>query len=332
MKIINFLKSFFKNQSVAKGESELTLEDLTQTQPILKKAYLTVGLSFLVFILWAVIVPLDEGVPVMGTVAVDTKPKIVQHFQGGVIKHVYVKEGDFVKEGDLLIKLGDLVATANYAYEKNKLDKLTSLERELKATIPLVKEGYLPQVRQYELERDVAELRSTVERLKASKDELVKTEIRSPADGQVIGIAAQTVGGVIQGGQKIMEVVPQGEQLIIELKIPPHLIDRVKKGDEVDLRFFGFANTPMLVVTGVINSVSTATLNDPTANPANPMGLASYYLARVSVTKEGLAKLQGRQMMSGMDVGGVVKTGSRTLLQYVLAPLTKRIAFSMKEE
>lgn len=332
MNIINFFKNIFKNQSVTKNEAELTLSDLTQTQPILKKAYLTVGLSFLVFILWALIVPLDEGVPVMGTVAIDTKPKVVQHFQGGVIKQVYVKEGDFVKEGDLLIKLGDLVASANYAYEKNKLEKLTSLERELKATIPLVKEGYVPLVRQYELEREVAELRSTVERLKASKDELVKTEIRSPAAGQVIGIATQTIGGVVQPGQKIMEIVPQGEQLIIELKIPPHLVDRVKKGDEVDLRFFGFANTPMLVVTGVINSVSSGTLTDPTANPANPMGLAAYYLARVSVTKEGIDKLQGRQMMSGMDVGGVVKTGSRTLMEYVLAPLTKRLAFSMKEE
>jgi len=61
-----------------------------------------------------------------------------------------------------------------------------------------------------------------------------------------------------------------------------------------------------------------------------PMG--SYYLARVSVTPEGMQQLSGRKLQAGMPVEVVIKTGSRTLLQYLLHPLTKRMAASLKEE
>ena len=54
--------------------------------------------------------------------------------------------------------------------------------------------------------------------------------------------------------------------------------------------------------------------------------------ARVKVTKEGLEKLGKRKMRPGMEVGVIVKTGSRTLFTYLLHPLTRRVAFSMKEE
>ena len=57
-----------------------------------------------------------------------------------------------------------------------------------------------------------------------------------------------------------------------------------------------------------------------------------YYLARVKVTKDGLEKLGMRKMRPGMEVSVIVKTGTRTLLTYLLHPLTRRVAFSMKEE
>ena len=136
---------------------------------------------------------------------------------------------------------------------------------------------------------------------------------------------AQTVGGVIAPGQKLMDVVPVNEPLLLETRVPPHLIDRVRAGIPVDVRFSSFAHSPQLVVQGKLVSVSGDLLVDPQTN-------ASYYLARVAVTQEGLQKLGKRSLQPGMPVEVVFKTGERSLLVYLLHPLTKRIAASMTEE
>ena len=64
--------------------------------------------------LWAAFAPLDEGVPSQGMVAIDTKRKAVQHPTGGIVKEVLVREGEQVKEGQLLLRLDDAATRANY--------------------------------------------------------------------------------------------------------------------------------------------------------------------------------------------------------------------------
>ena len=96
-------------------------------------------------------------------------------------------------------------------------------------------------------------------------------------------------------------------------------------GDAVDIRFANFSLTPLLVVPGELISISTDVLFEEKTN-------SPYYLARVRVSEEGLKMLGERKMRPGMEVGVIVKTGSRTLLTYLLHPLTRRVAFSMKEE
>lgn len=150
--------------------------------------------------------------------------------------------------------------------------------------------------------------------------------IRAPAEGQVVGLAVQTVGGVIQPGQKLMDIVPKNEVLLLETKVAPHLIDRVHSGLIADVRFSSFAHSPQLVVQGKVDSIST----DLITEPQNPN--ISYYLARVSVTAEGLKELGNRQLQAGMPAEVVIKTGERSVLTYLLHPLLKRIAASMKEE
>jgi len=250
--------------------------------------------------------------------------------------------------------------------------QLSLLDEELTQTRKMVAEGYVPRTRQLEMERQaaesstfiaelignmgrarrsVAELRQRAiarqqeyhkevetqqaevsrevlgdfEKFLALRDELGRTEIRSPASGQVVALVAQTVGGVIAPGQKLMDVVPANEPLLLETRVPPHLIDRVHAGMPVDVRFSTFAHSPQLVVQGKLVSVSGDLLTDAQTN-------TSYFLARVAVTQEGLRKLGKRSLQPGMPVEVVFKTGERSLLVYLLHPLTKRIAASMKEE
>lgn len=406
------------------------------------------------FLLWASLAPLDEGVPAVGMVAIDTKRKAVQHLSGGIVEKVLVREGEEVKEGQLLLQLDSAVARANFesvrqrylglramqgrllaeqarqssitfhpdllavksdplirqqmqtqeqllttrqsllrsdlqsieesiagqqgllvSYKEvleNRKQQQSLINEELGQLRGLVADGYAPRNRQREMERMAAESSSSIadlqgntvralravgelrqralsrqqeyrqevesqlaevsrdvlseqEKLLAVTNDLARTEILSPASGQVVGLAVQTVGGVVQAGQKLMDIVPKGVPLLLEAQVAPHLIDRVHTEMPVDVRFSSFSNSPQLVVGGQVVSVSRDLLTEPQTN-------VSYYLARVEVTPEGLKDLGNRQMQPGMPVEVIFKTGERSMLTYLMHPLTKRLAASMTEE
>lgn len=261
---------------------------------------------------------------------------------------------------------------ANESMLAHRRSQLVSVQEELHHTKELVQEGYAPRNRQLELERMVAdiganmaeltggmtqaraamaelrqraqarqaeyrkevdtelanvlrEVQSDAEKYPVARADLERTEIRSPVSGQVVGLSVQTVGAVVQPGQKLMDIVPQGETLLLEAHVAPHLIDRVRPGLPTDVRFSAFSHAPQLVVQGEVLSVSGDLLTEPQTN-------VSYYLARVQLTPEGMKALGGRQMQPGMPVEIVIKTGERSMLIYLLHPLTKRMAASMKEE
>ena len=188
--------------------------------------------------------------------------------------------------------------------------------------------------RQQEYRKDVEtqladvtrEVQSEEAKYVALQGDLSRIEIKSPAEGQVVGLAVQTVGGVIQPGQKLMDIVPDNEALILETRVAPHMIDRVHAGLPADVRFSAFAHSPQLVVKGKVVSVSGDLLSDPQQNNA------PYYLARTVVTPDGMKKLGKRQMQPGMPVEVVFTTGERTMLTYLLNPLIRRVSASMKEE
>jgi len=174
------------------------------------------------------------------------------------------------------------------------------------------------------------DVQAEAEKFSALRADLERTEIRSPASGQVVGLQIQTAGGVIGPGQRLMDIVPGDAPLLLEAHVPPHVIDRVREGLPVDIRFSSFSHTPTLVIGGQVVSVSKDLLSDPQPNPMSP--LPQYYLARVQVTPEGIQKLGNRQMQPGMPAEVIIRTGERSLLTYLLGPLTKRVAASMKEE
>ena len=170
------------------------------------------------------------------------------------------------------------------------------------------------------------EVQSDAEKFVAVTADLDRMEIKAPATGQVVGLTIQTVGAVLQPGQKLLDVVPDSQTLLLEAHIPPHLIDKIQAGLSTDVRFNAFAHSPQLVVEGKVLSVSGDLLSDP----AQPQ--FAYFLARVQVTPAGMKTLGSRQMQPGMPAEIVIKTGERSMLTYLLHPLVKRMASSMKEE
>lgn len=171
------------------------------------------------------------------------------------------------------------------------------------------------------------ELQADREKFKAVAEELERVDLRAPVDGQVVALEVQSVGAVVQPAQKIMDIVPFDEPLLLEAQLPPQVIDRVAPGQAVDVRFSAFAHTPALVVEGRLESVSGDLVSTETPN-----GPVSYYLGRVSITPTGMEALGNRVMHPGMPAEAIIKTGERSLLTYILHPLTKRVAAAMKEE
>jgi protease secretion system membrane fusion protein len=236
-----------------------------------------------------------------------------------------VKEGYAPRNRQL--ELERMVAESNAAIADltgNSL-RVTRQVAELTQRSMVRKQEYRKEI-ESQLADVTREVQSDAEKFVAVSADLNRMEIKSPADGQVVGLAVQTVGAVLQPGQKLLDVVPENQTLLLEAHITPHLIDKVQTGLSADIRFNSFAHSPQLVVEGKVMSVSGDLLSDP----QQPQFL--YYLARVQVTPAGMKTLGARQMQPGMPAEIVIKTGERSLLTYLLHPLTKRMAASMKEE
>jgi protease secretion system membrane fusion protein len=240
-----------------------------------------------------------------------------------------VQEGYAPKSQQRDLELRVAQATGDIADSQSAAIRAKHAIAELRQRGLLRKEEYRKEVdtqmSQVRMEVDV-----NAEKLKALSDDLDRTKVLSPVDGQVVGLQFQTIGSVIQPGQKILEVVPLDEILLLEVKVAPHLIDSVRTGQSADIRFDSFANSPQLAVEGKVDSISKDLLTEPNMNPAQPG--ASYYLARISVTPKGISTLGGRVLQSGMPAQVIVKTGERSLLTYLMHPFMKRLAASLKEK
>ena len=163
------------------------------------------------------------------------------------------------------------------------------------------------------------------ERTAALADRLTRIIIRAPDDGMVIGMTVHTIGGVVRQATPLLDIVPSVSDLVVESQVPPQDINRVAVGKPADIRFSAFNSATTPVIEGIVTGVSADRLtNEKTGQP--------YYLARVKVTEEGARKLGDRKLLVGMPADVLVKTGERTMLQYLLQPARNAISQSMIEE
>ena len=168
-------------------------------------------------------------------------------------------------------------------------------------------------------------LKDVSERITALEDVVARTTVRAPEAGIINGLQVHTIGGVISPGMKIVDIVPDGDDLIIEAKVSPIDIDRVAVNQNATIRFssFGLASVP--TIYGQVINLSADRLFDQVS------GLP-YYQARVEVTPEGMEDLGDLVLMPGMPADIFITTGSRTFLQYLFKPFSNAIARSLRED
>jgi protease secretion system membrane fusion protein len=309
-------------EKIQSGDEQIVLS--TDTGPAIRAAFWVVGVAFGSFLLWAFLAPLDEGATSQGTVVVEYHRRPIQHMSGGIAEEVLVKEGEQVKVGQVLVRLSQTNARSQLAIYEQQVAQFT---RQINATKPMVDQGYFPLMNYQEFVRQRDEAQA---RVKVAKEELDRTEIRSPVDGRVLNMAIAT-GGVVRSGEKIMEIVPSEEILVVEAKIPPNLIDRVHKGLIAQVRFSALNQRTTPVVYGEVESVSADKI--PVTDMMTQRQLMSdgYYTAKVKLSPGEVEKLGDQQIYPGMPADVIIKTGRRNFMSYLLKPFTDRAALSLQE-
>lgn len=187
--------------------------------------------------------------------------------------------------------------------------------------------------RQQEFQKEVGtnlaevqkEVRTLETRLESLQYEVANAEVRSPVDGIVSNLTLFTEGGVVSGGQRLMDIVPVHEPLIIEGQIPVDAIDSVHPGLplEVSLPAYNRNTTPR--IDGTVSQVSPDTTVD------EKTGFAHYRM-QAQVDEAGAKVLLDLQARPGMPVEIFVRTGERTLFNYLFRPLFDRYHTALTEE
>lgn len=432
------------------------LEVNTDARGFARVGWAVVLVGFVGFLLWAVMAPLDKGVPLSGTVAKESNRKAVQHLSGGTVQEILVKDGAHVKQGQVLVRMNPIMAESGYEQtegqylsalatearlvaerdgrksivfppelekrraepraaemmrlqeqlllsrqvslqnelggidesiaglklqiqglqesRESKKEQVNILKEQLAGMRDLAKEGYVARNRLLDLERTYAQLNGLISedignigrsqrqvlelnlrrsqrvqdyqkevrtvltdvqkeaealaaRLKAQQFELQSVDVKAPADGVVVDLAVFTNGGVVPAGFKMMDIVPSGDQLVVEGQLPVNLVDKVHAGLPTELIFSAFNTNKTPHIEGEVTQVSA----DRSVDQHSGM---PYYTVRVKVTPEGAKKIAAHKLniIPGMPVELFVKTGERTMANYLLKPVIDRAHSAISED
>ena len=405
------------------------------------------------FGVWGYFAPIDGAASAPGVVVVKSHKKTVQHLDGGIVNQLFVKDGDIVKEGDLLLTLdgtenkaqleiarGQFITLAaqvarleaerdsaknirypvtlndaaderiteakktegqlflarknaregemavlnqrigqlsskiqGYKSQRSRKEELVaSYAEEAKDLKELLAEGFADKQRLRDTERnfmlnsgDISALSSEIasseiqigetkleilqlekkfqeevstklseaqtnlydvnQRMLATRDKVIRIDIKAPVSGRVMGLGIHTVGGIVLPGHPILDIVPQKEELIIEAQVSPLDIDRVSVGLIAEVRFSAFTQALTPVTEGKVINLSADRLMDEKTG-------ASYYQAHVELTPESLKKMSHLELVPGMPVEVLIKTGERTVFEYLTKPIHNAFARAFIED
>lgn len=406
-----------------------------------------VTIVVLSIILWASFAELDERTRGVGRVIPSRQIQVVQNLEGGIIKEIYVHEGESVKQGQILVTIDDTGAGSSFAESKTMIDELTAravrlraeagirefndgleelkdkkalidkekrlydtnirrrkseiavleqrlkqrqielseaqldirtlksstkmIAREIELTEPLFKKGLVSELefiqlqqkaldKQHELgsaqknaetlKSKIIEAGNQIEELKdrqrsealeelnqvvaeierlsktqvAIEDRVERTSVRSPVDGTVKQLLVNTVGGVVQPGMDIMEIVPAEEKLLIEAKIKPSDIAFLYPGLKAVVKITAYDFAIYGGLDGELVHISADTITDENQE--------EYYLVRVKTDKNYLGTDDNKKkIIVGMTAQVDIITGKKTIMQYLMKPILRAKDNALRE-
>ena len=280
-------------------------------------------LFFVSFFIWASRAELEEVTRGNGKIIASSKVQVIQNLEGGIINQIAVKTGQRVKENDLLVKLDETQFLGDLNSANQQLTSLEQslelLEEERLILEPLVDEKVEPRINLIRLLQRIStaqsEYQATLDQIPNLKDKLKRTSVRAPMDGIINRILNNTTGGVVQAASPILEIIPLNDELIIEVEVSPTDIAYVIKGQKaiVQLSAFDFA---------IYGSLSGEVLNVSPDTVTKDDG-STWYVCLVSIPADGITSMSRElQLLPGMQATVNIVSGSKTILSYLMQPVT----------
>lgn len=226
-------------------------------------------------------------------------------------------ESGIVAKTDLIRLQRDVTGLeGQMSIQEESRSKLQAAIREAEATVAEQRQKFRQEAR-IELSQKEAELSVIEESLKGAKDRVVRADIKSPVDGIINKVNANTVGGVVQAGQVLMEIVPIEASLFVEAKIRPSDIAFVHPSQPAVVKITAYDFSVYGGLEGEVERISADSVYDENARE-------SYYLVTVKTLGNQLkGKQESLPIIPGMVASVDILTGEKSVLQYLLKPINK---------
>ena len=187
----------------------------------------------------------------------------------------------------------------------------------------------LEQMRLVEISERLATARRGLEavtsEIRATADILERRKMRAPQAGLVVNIQTVTPGAIIRSGAPLMEIVPDGDPLVAEVRLPPDAIDTVHVGRSAQVRLTAYRRAQSPLIDGEVTYVSADLLEDERDG-------SNYFSARVSLDLSALETMPDVLVTSGMPVEVSIRTGERRAGDYFLEPVLRHFRRALREE
>ena len=349
---------------------------------------------------WAATAKIDQVSRATGQVIPSGRVQLVQSTDGGIIEAIYVKEGDRVRKGQVLIRLDRLRLAAAVDEGRAKVASLKTIKARIKAELsntpivfpqdvrgfpdfianqrqlyaarrsaqtqdiaalksmlrlvrqelsmnqPLLEYGDVSRADILRLERSVVDAEGQIanrqnkyiqdlqaEYAKVEEDlvtaeqtqiqrtvALSETEIKAPTDGIVKNVRFTTIGGVLRASDEALQIVPTGEELILEAKVAPVDIAYVRIGQSASVKFDAYDSSIFGSADGRVDYISPDTLTEQ-----RPNGDQVYYRVHIRVDTRTMRPRADKkvEIQPGMTATTEILTGHNTVLNYLLKPIIK---------
>jgi HlyD family secretion protein len=176
-----------------------------------------------------------------------------------------------------------------------------------------------------EITTSQVELADTEERIVAAKDVMRRVEIRSPQAGIVANIRLRTPGGVVAAGEAILDIVPENEPLVVEMKISPRDIDGVAVSSPVQVRLTAYNQRSLSPLDGKVTYVAADQVIDEKNDTA-------YFVARAEIAPQSLASNPSIKLYPGMPAEVLIVHKPRKAIEYLISPISDSFNRAFRED
>ena len=327
-KFISFI--ILKNQ---KNSSDV----VSKARPPIVFGLWVIFFTFFIGGIWSGFAPLDSSSHAQGFVVVSSKKQTVQHRDGGIIEAIYVKEGEHVHADQPLIKLSDTAAKAQLeglkAQKESVSKQLELLQTQLKSMNELFEKGFVQKDKLIQLQSHEAQaignLSELDSRILTAEESLSRMTIRAPVAGTVNQLQVHTIGGSVSPGMILMTITPKEDDLIVEAYVAPQDIDSIHKGLPAKVQISAFKSRTTAPLNGIVTHVSSDVVEPSNQQHSQETSIlqqkGAHYKVLISIDKIQLRKISKHkdlELQPGMTASVMIVTGERTLLQYLLDPVT----------